>query len=427
MRNKGHLARPGDFYIRVRARIVALTIVMTLSVIAAQVAQAQTFSVLYSFTGGADGYGPAAGLTMDANGNLYGTTEYGGSLDDGAVFQLKHGLSSWVLNSLYSFTNGNDGENPEARVIFGPDGSLYGTASSGGSGAVGTVFNLRPSPNFCRSTVCPWNISVLYSFSLLDGGGGTPVTEPVFDHLGNLFGTTILGGPDEAGIVYELSPMAGGGWNETVIHTFGGCDGAAPMGSLVFDASGNLYGTTYGGDGSCADGTVYQLTPAGSGWQETQIHRFPFPNGDQYGLGPIGGVIVDPSGTLYGTTPYGGGGEGGTIFNATLSGGSWMLGLLHDLGSGLPLAEVGPVASLAMDTMGNLYGTTRSQGAYRSGSVFKLSRSGSSWTFSTLHDFTGGADGWRPLSNLIFDSNGNLYGTTYGGGECCGVVFEITP
>jgi uncharacterized repeat protein (TIGR03803 family) len=345
--NKRHLARLWDSCAKVRAGIIALTTVITLSVIAAQVAKAQTFSVLHNFTGRADGYGPTAGVTMDRAGNLYGTTEYGGGPDDGTVFQLKHTSSGWVLNSLYSFTNGADGENPVARVTLGPDGSLYGTTSSGGSEFVGTVFKLRPPSHFCGPGMCPWNISVLHTFSLGSGDGGFPATEPVFDRQGNLFGTTNIGGSGGCcGTVYELGPMAGGGWSETVIHSFNGCDGAEPTGSVVFDTSGNLYGTTDSGGNSCATGTIYQLAPLGSGWQEKVVHLFPYPAGDQYGVAPIGGVIVDEAGTLYGTTAYGGGGKSGTVFKATPSGGTWTLDLLHNFAVGRPLGQEGPVASL---------------------------------------------------------------------------------
>jgi hypothetical protein len=252
----------------------------------------------------------------------------------------------------------------------------------------------------------------------------------VFDSHGNVFGTTDIGGGGEGGgccgMVFELSPTTGGEWHETVVHNFDGCDGSGPAGSLVFDTSGNLYGTTAAGTGSCADGSFYELTPVADGWQETVIQRFPFPAGDQYGLSPLGGVIVDQAGKLYGTTAYGGAGEAGIVFMATSGSGGWMLDLLHDFSKGRPFISAGPAASLAMDATGNLYGTNQFGGAYGWGSVFKMTRSGEGWTYATLHSFTGGDDGLMPLGNVILDSHGNLYGTAYGGGSCCGVVFEIS-
>jgi uncharacterized repeat protein (TIGR03803 family) len=423
---KTHLARIWDFCVKPRAGIIALTSVLTLVVIATVAAQAQTYTVLYKFTGGSDGYGPAAGLIMDPAGNLYGTTEYGGSADDGTVFQVKRMGSEWVLNSLYSFTNVRDGESPLARVTFGPDGSLYGTASYGGGRFGGTVFRLTPPSSFCGNVPCWWNISVLHSFSYGNGDGAYPATDLVFDSQGNIFGTTDMGGGGyEGGTVFELSPTRGGDWNETILHSFGRCDGAAPAGSLVFDASGNLYGTTSSGGDSCANGTVYKLTPTMDGWQETQIHRFPYPLGDQYGDSPLGGVILDRAGNLYGTTAYGGAGDAGTVFMATSGSGGWTLDLLHNFSRSRLRGLEGPVASLTMDAAGNLYGTDQFGGVYGWGSVFKMTRSGDAWTFTTLHSFTSGNDGRWPLGNVILDSQGNVYGTTYSGGECCGVVFEI--
>ena len=400
-------------------------------------AQAQTFNVLHSFTGGADGANPAAGLAIDRGGKLYGTAELGGLSSEycaptcGTVFRVARSGSGWILSTLYQF-NGNDGAQPAAPVIFGADGTLYGTA--------GGVFNLRPRPSICHATTCPWSETVLFPFCCISYSGGGLT----FDSQGNLYGPSFdfgiinrCSGGLGCGFIYQMTPTSGGGfWNETDLYKFqSGNDGAHPLGTLIFDRAGNLYGTTaglYGGDGF---GSVFELTPSGSGWTKTTLYTFPDQFGEQ-GSFPFAGVIFDQAGNLYGATTTGGTGGGGTVFELTPSNGGWTYNLLYSFtGTGyLP----GPQAGLIMDPDGNLYGTTHGDGAYGEGSVFKLTHSNGGWTYTSLHDFTGGADGSYPESGLVLDGNGNLYGTTFAGGttgaHCasyenyqCGVVFEITP
>jgi len=407
----------------------------------AATAGAQSFQVIHDFTGGQDGGNPAAGLTMDAAGNLYGTA-WGGGTGYGTVFRLGRRGSGWIFTPLYSFAGGNDGATPGARVIFGPDDSLYGTTERGGgtrcffggTGGCGLVFNLRPSPTACQTTLCPWMETVLYRFN---GGadGGDPDAEVIFDPAGALYSTTAFGGAyghcnaegDACGTAYQLT-RSGDSWNETVLYNFGqGNDSSEPLGGVIRDHAGNLYGTAY--QGGFNFGTVFELTPSGSSWTETILHRF---NTGNEGENPYAGVIMDSLGVLYGATTSGGNGGGGTVFKLTQSGGIWTFANLYSFAG----SSGGPAASLVMDAAGNLYGTTQHDGAHGYGSVFKLSRSGDSWTYTSLHDFTGGNDGGVPLSNVTFDSNGNLYGTTfYGGtGACnfnggtgCGVVWQIVP
>ena len=254
-----------------------------LLLIAIPAAQAQTFTVLHNFTGGADGGQPASALTMDAAGNLYGTASLGGHTADncyntcGTVFRLKRTGQSWVLNPLYEFAGGSDGANPAAKVIFGPDGSLYGLTPNGGSSCpnntqygCGTVFNLRPQPTNCVSVFCAWQETVLYRFNGGANDGAVPEGSPTFDHAGNLYGTTFDGGYSNqnacvfgqgysCGTVFELT-RAHGDWAESLLYTFlGGSDGSNPEGGLTFDASGNLYGTTLS-NGQYYGGTVFELT-----------------------------------------------------------------------------------------------------------------------------------------------------------------------
>ncbi len=397
--------------------------------VSAEKASGQTYQVLYSFTGGVDGSGPFGGVTMDSAGNLYGTTYSYGAHGFGTVFKLSRKNGSWLFAPLYSFQNIPDGANPAARVIFGPNGTLYGTTYLGGAGCrgigCGTVFNLRPPATTCRAVFCAWSESVLYRFNDVPDGA-SPFSEVVFDQSGNLYGTTYGGGFNGQGAVYKLTSF-GGQWGEGVIYRFqNGTDGASPQSGLIFDAAGNLYGTSSAGGANY--GAVYELTPTQFGWSEQTLHGF-----QDYSLGasPIGGLVFDRSGNLYGTTMYGGAQFSGTVYELMPALGSWTFHLLYSFaGSG----SEGPLASLILDSAGNLYGTTYADGAYGQGAVFKLTHSGGGWTHTSLHDFTGGSDGAGPLGQLIFDANGNLYGTTgLGGisGSCspagCGVVFEITP
>jgi len=407
----------------------ARALLFLLTVLATPTAQAQTtpFRVIHNFSAGLDGSTPDAGLAIDKAGNLYGTSYYGGGgpcndgfgLGCGTVFQLTHQRSGWTSNPLYNFAGNNDGAYPAAGVVFGPDGTLYGT-TSGGTG-YGTVFNLRPSVAPCLSTRCPWTESVLYSFTGSALGEFPLFGDLVFDHAGNLYGTTIEGGSNGQGVVYELSPSAGG-WTQNVIYNLNaGTSGYFPYSGVIFDRAGNLYGTTSMG-GAYNYGAVYQLTPSPAGWTEKTIYSFQ-DQGD--GSVPIGGLIIDPSGNLYGTTAAV---PGATVFELTPSSGEWTFSVLYSFSANPNQGpDDGPNDGLLMDAAGNLYGTAYGEGAYSQGSVFKLTPSGGGWTFTDLHDFNGG-DGAYPIGGVVQDANGNLYGTTSGGGAYGkGVVFEITP
>jgi|SRR5271157_220116 len=407
--------RNSIFGLSLGAATAALAIAFLLIVVAPQPVQAQTFNVLHTFTGAQDGGNPYAGVTMDKAGNLYGTASSGGAANYGTVYKLTHKGSGWTLNSLYSFAGGSDGAFPQARVIFGPNGILYGTTRGGGAG-YGTVFNLRPKPTACLTALCPWTETVLYSFKGTDGDG--PLGDVLFDQAGNIYGTTGAGGSYDSGTVYELKP-SGSGWTESVLFSFNFVDGVAPSSGVLFDNAGNLDGTTEGG-GSGYLGTVFQLVPSNGGW--TNYILYSFQNGNDGGY-PGAGLIFDQSGNLYGATSTGGTGGGGTVFKLTPYGSSYSL--VYSFTGGF---VCGP-GTLVMDGAGNLYGTTYCDGANNLGSVFKLTpSSGNNWTYTSLHDFTGGSDGGSPISNVVFDTSGNLYGTaSAGGSQGLGVVWEITP
>lgn len=419
-----------------------IRLVCAFSMLLTPLAWAQTFTVLHYFTGGADGGNPVAGLTIDQSGNLYGTTNYGGGSDCfdagysgcGVAFKLSLHGSTWLLTPLYEFQGGDDGAFPIADLTLASDGTIYGTTSAGGNqqcrgSGCGTAFHLRPGPHRCNAVICPWNETVLYRFT---GGsdGGSPQSNLLFDSSGDLYGTTYQGGTSGGGVAFELTPSQGG-WTESVINNFtGGGQGSAPQGNLIADGSGNFYGTTEIGGAGCGGdcGTVFQLAPSGAGWQENVLYSF-LGGGD--GDEPVGGVSMDAAGNLYGSNNA----YGGVVFQ--LAHGSWDLTVLASgLGfSNLPAMTNPPVE----DAAGNLYGTTvfGSDGGgggcnYGCGVLFKLTPTGSGWTYSVLHEFNYYADGQAPAGRLAIDSRGNIYGTTAQGGtgncnQLCGTVWEFTP
>jgi uncharacterized repeat protein (TIGR03803 family) len=269
---------------------------------------------------------------------------------------------------------------------------------------------------------------VLYRFQGGSDGIFPNYGDLIFDQSGAIYGVTSYGGSGTCnndgilgcGTVYKLT-ASGGSWTESILWSFtGGSDGDVPVGGVIFDSGGNLYTTTSMTQSSFG-GSVDELSPSGGGWTETTLYQF---QSDSPEKGPRAGVIRDNSGNLYGTTWFGGSG-GGIAFELIQSGGIWMLSDLCDFSGN---NGSGPVGSLIMDKAGNLYGTAALTGPYQEGQVFKLTPSGGGWTCSFLHDFTGGSDGGHAFGSVAIDANGNLYGTTSGGGKNGqGVVWEITP
>ncbi len=315
-----------------------------------------TITTLASFNG-ADGYSPYAGLIMDSSGNLYGTTVYGGASGDGTVFELAHG--SGTITTLASF-NGTNGESPYGGVIMDSSGNLYGTTygdkyDEPASTFYGTVFDLAHGSG---------TITTLASFnplSFADRGAINPWGALIMDSSGNLYGTTRYGGDGDAGAVFE---WVHGASTITTVDSLGG----SPLAGLIMDGSGNLYGTTDFG-GTNGDGTVFEVGPpikSGHGAGSRPITVLASFNGAN-GANPIGGLIMDSSGNLYGTTAYGGGSSRGTVFELP-HGSSTITTLVTFNGSN----GAAPEASLIMDSSGNLYGTTESGGASNAGTVFEV-------------------------------------------------------
>jgi uncharacterized repeat protein (TIGR03803 family) len=320
---------------------------------------------------------------------------------------------------------------PIAQLVFDASGNLYGMAQLGGIDNVGTVFELTPSLNG------GWNEKLLHSFAKNGADGEIPGGGPlIFDAAGNLYGTTEEGGTDGVGTVFELSPPVppSSHWTEKILHSFltNGVDGQDPVVGVVMDSAGNLYGTTLSG-GKGAAGTVFELTPgSGGSWTESLLHSFEGKDDGNFGRGSL---IFDSAGNLYGTTEAGGSNSGGTVFELSPSaGGTWSETVLYNFSSYKADAWF-PTGGVTFDFAGNLYGVTAAGGRGLGGTVFQLTPSETgSWNEKILYafDYENKSDGTGPIGNLTFDSAGNLYGTTFSGGSetCiagCGIVFELKP
>ncbi|HUI43699.1 MAG TPA: choice-of-anchor tandem repeat GloVer-containing protein, partial [Terriglobia bacterium] len=319
------------------------------------------FSTIYSFAGGSDGASPRVRLTVGSGGVLYGTTYGGGDDNVGTVFSLTPPVSpggAWTHTMLHTFTIG-DGAYPNSRLVPGRDGVLYGTTSSGGTSQFGTVFSMT-APASPGGT---WTEAVLHSFGAV-GYGAAPRGGLALGPMGVLYGATHYGGNMGLGAVFALQPPASpdGAWTESVVYSFqgGGVDGEIPYSSVTMGSGGILYGTTWSG-GTSGFGTVYSLAPPaipGGAWTETVLHSFA---GGRDGQNPGVGVAIGADGVLYGSTNYGGGSNGGTIYSLTPSAGGWTEAVIHEFPriSGRYPAP-GPVT---IAPSGALYGTTQFGGA----------------------------------------------------------------
>ncbi len=398
---------------------VVFAFALAVLTVAAARTQAQTFKVIHSFTGGHDGADPLNGFISDAQGNLYGTASSGGNSDNGVVYKINSKGAETVLHTFAGGTK--DGSSPQGFLVLDSAGNLYGTTSGGGAYGSGTVFEIAKTEvekGKSRANV----ETVLYSFSW-QPDGINPVAGLAIDAAGNLYGTTFAGGASGNGTVFELSPPSqeGGKWTERVLYTFGsGSDGANPVGGVSLDTFGNLYGTTSAG-GAYGLGTVFQLMP-GTPWTENKLHDF---QNAEDGAVPYAGLISDQSGNFYGAATEGGINGGGTIFELSPSNGSWSFTPVYSVpGWGIS----GSFRNVVFDpASGNFYGTTHCDGSYNSGTVYELSPSNGQWNYSLLYTFTGGEDGLYSFSNLVLNQ-GKLYGTTkYGGSRNNGVIFEVAP
>ena len=315
---------------------------------------------------------------------------------------------------LYNFTGGSDGSHPDTGLTSDGAGNFYGATELGGLGCpgngsgCGVVFEISPNGGG------GWNETVLHSFSGPPDGANPVFAPVVFDKVGNLYGTTGYGGSDNAGALYELSP-AGASWTEAVLYSFGN-DWYYPTSSLIMDSAGNLYGATnWGGDGDC--GTVFELSPSGGGWTAQVIYSLYCPPGSS-------GVIMDAAGNIFGASTS-------TVFELSPNGnGGWNPTVIHTF-AGAPKDGYGAAGVPVLDHAGNLYGATYSGGTKNYGTVYKLSpitkgKKKGQWNEKILHSFRSSKDGANPSAGVVLDAAGNIYGTTYYGGKSgVGTVFEL--
>jgi uncharacterized repeat protein (TIGR03803 family) len=396
-------------------------------------ATAQRETILYRFQGSEQGDGslPDAGVIADKFGNLYGTTTDGGFLGHGVVYELSPPVppaTVWTEAILYRFTGSPDGAGPFAGLAFDGAGNLYGTTAIGGASpncsfGCGTVFELAPPADAGQ----PWAESVIYSFGGSDGA--TPFAAVILDQAGNIYGTTMAGGASDGGTVFELSPPQAPNqpWSESVLHDFTtGSDGGGPIGPVAFDGAGNLYGAAYNG-GKFGMGTVFKLTPStGGSWAETVLHNFGDVNSKD-GANPSSGLVITTSGEMAGTTPLGGSHGAGTVYGLrppSKPGGAWAYAVLYNFGMSSTDGATPLGVTLAN---GDLYGTTYGGGVNGWGTVFQLVPSKRTWRETVLYNFKGGSDGIRPEAGLLIHDSA-LFGTTSAGGDSNedGIVFEIS-
>lgn len=406
--------------------LIRAAAILSLVVLWALGASAATYTVVYTFQGGAnDGNTPydlGGALVRDSSGNFYGTTQGGGfktcqgiGYQTGTVFEL----SGSTETDLYNFTGcTGEGISPTGNVALDGSGNIYGTTQDGGIGDCGIVWELSGS-----------TYNKLHDFDC--GSGSYPYSGVILDANGNIYGTAALG-PQNAGNYGAVWEISSGAYN--VLYTFtGGTDGANPYGGLVMDTQGNLYGTTAFG-GAYGQGTVFEVSNSGGVWTETVLHSFQNANPTD-GQQPYFASLTlagKPLGQLiYGVTKYGGSGGNGTAFKLMKSRKGYKFSLLHSF------TRTGGDGGLPFGTLllyrGKLFGTTEVGGSSDWGTVFELVSGKTGWTETILYNFTGGSDGGNPLAGLTAGSLGNLYGVATDGGSftnCsygCGVIFKVKP
>ena len=397
-----------------------LAIILAAAWVATAAWAASTTKLIYSFAGNNDGEYTDTELVMDSAGNLYGTSVQGGTFGGGTIFEV---TPAGIHTVLYNFTGGADGGEPYKGVTLDAEGNLYGTAVTGGGGSCeggcGVVFKLTNSGG-------TWTESVIHTFSGgKDGSGpGSPVA---IDKHGNLYGTTPTGGANGVGVVYQLKPNSVGDWNFHLIHTFtGGVDGGGgSAGRLLIDPAGNLYGVCTVG-GANGFGTVFEISSLQGKLQLTTLYAF---RDQPDGALPYGGVILDQAGNLYGTTYYAGANDLGTVYELVHANGNWTEKVLYSFKGGADGAS--PISSLVSDAAGNLYGTTSDGGAASCscGVIFKMTAGGNgTWSEGVAYRFPGAPNPGFAYNGLVRGSAGNFFGATvHGGSGNDGAIYEFTP
>jgi uncharacterized repeat protein (TIGR03803 family) len=395
----------------------ALLFVLALSL---STATATTTNVIFSCEEDEGEYADTD-LETDNAGNIYGTTVLGGDFGGGTVFKLTRTPNGWVHTVLYSFTGGADGGEPYKGVTVDREGNLYGTAVTGGSGncegGCGVVYKLS-------NTGATWTQTVIHAFTGGDDGSG-PGARVTVDGAGNIYGMTPTGGAYGLGTIYKIHKASPGAWTLKVIHAFtGGTDGATGSAGRMILRNGRLYGAATAG-GRYGSGVVFELYAGGFGERDVKtLYAF---SGQPDGSFPYGALLFDRSGNIYGTTYYGGANGIGAVYKLTPQPvGEWAEEVIYSFQQGTDGNS--PISNLVFDAAGNLYGTT-SEGGLGSGTIFKLSPVGAgNWTETVVHTFEGPPDGGFAYNGMVVDRFGNFYGATVHGGENDdGCVYKFTP
>jgi uncharacterized repeat protein (TIGR03803 family) len=383
-------------------------------------ATATTTDVIFSFEEDEGEYADTD-LETDSAGNIYGTTVLGGDFGGGTVFQLSPTANGWVHTVLYSFTGGIDGGEPYKGVTIDRQGNLYGTAVTGGSGncegGCGVVYKLTNNKG-------TWTQTVVHAFTGGNDGSG-PGARVTVDRAGNIYGMAPTGGGFGLGTIYKIRPTSHGTWIFSVIHAFtGGPDGATGSAGRMILRNGHLYGAVTAG-GNYGSGIVFEVNPHGVGERDLKV-LYSF-RGQPDGSFPYGALLFDGSGNVYGTTYYGGANGIGSVYKLSPQPvGEWTEEVIYSFQEGADGNS--PISNLVFDNAGNLFGTT-SEGGLGSGTIFKLSPvGGGKWNETVVHAFEGPPDGGFAYNGMVVDIFGNFYGATvHGGDDNDGCVYQFTP
>jgi uncharacterized repeat protein (TIGR03803 family) len=411
----GIISMKSQTYFLIRAVAAIAVFIFSLAT-----ASATTTNVIFSCEE-AEGEYADTDLETDSAGNIYGTTVLGGDFGGGTVFQLSPTPTGWVHTVLYSFTGGADGGEPYKGVSLDREGNLYGTAVTGGSGSCeggcGVAYKLTNSGG-------TWTQTVIHAFTGGDDGSG-PGARLTVDTSGNVYGMAPTGGLYGLGTIYKLNQEQNGAWNLTVLHAFtGGADGATGSAGRMILRRGRLYGAATAG-GTYGSGVVFEIALRGrGGWNFRTIYSF---RGQPDGSFPYGALLFDRRGNIHGTTYYGGANGIGAVYELTPRAiGEWNESVLYSFQEGSDGNS--PISNLVSDNVGNLYGTT-SEGGLGSGTIFKLSPIGSGqWVETVVHAFQGPPDGAFAYNGMVVDRFGNFYGATvHGGDNNDGAIYKFTP